>query len=367
MDSSAPCMPDPLPEPLVPADVDLRSYDWFPFKHKQLTRSGWWMRASDQAKALNMELWCAAYEEVPAASLPDDDIALSDLVGFGRRDLAAWRAVKAEVMAPWVLCSDGRWYHPTLAEVAVEAWKSKQEAAAAREADRERKRQRKSGGTAPDFPDPSAGKQDLSGGTPTDVQRSASGNPAENALKGHDMTGQEKGEADASPPDAQPRAGGEGVGFAEVLALYGDLVVRGRGAPRLAEAAFDALDPSDQRALPSAIRAFAAAKPWGSNGPPGLQRFIGDGVWREFAPAASVTSIVWAGPADLRAAVAAEMGEPFTRSYLDPATWQAAARTPTVVALTGAAAARLRPVVALKGVAIQDPVLPVAVPNRRSA
>lgn len=111
-----------LPDPLVPADVDLRAYDWFPLKHKQLRRSTWWLRASDRAKAISVELWCASYEEVPAGSLPDDDMALSDAVGFGRRDLSQWLAVKDEVMSAWTLCSDGRWYHPTMADVANEAW-----------------------------------------------------------------------------------------------------------------------------------------------------------------------------------------------------------------------------------------------------
>jgi hypothetical protein len=197
-----------------------------------------------------------------------------------------------------------------------------------------------------------------------EVQGSRSGNPAENALKGQDRTGQ--GAADASPSDARARADGGRAGkrellddgFAMVRDLYGELVIKGRGSPMLARSAWLRLEPADRQALPAAIRAFAVAKPWGSNGPPGLQKFIGEDVWREFVPAASVTSIVWSGPADLRAAVAAEMGENFTRSYLDPATWQAEARTPALTALTAAAGARLRSVTALKAVAIQDPIQP---------
>lgn len=113
---------DGLPAPLVPASVDLRAYDWFPLKHKRLRKSAFWARASDTAKAISLELWCEAYEQVPAGSVPDDDHQLSDWAGYGRRDLTQWLAVKAEVMSAWVRCSDGRWYHPTLCEVALESW-----------------------------------------------------------------------------------------------------------------------------------------------------------------------------------------------------------------------------------------------------
>lgn len=111
-----------LPEPLVAADVDLRAMPWFPLHHKRLRRSAWWMRASDQAKVMNLELWCESMEQVPAGSLPNDDLYLAGMLGFGRRHIESWLAVKAEILGPWTLCSDGRWYHPTMAELVVETW-----------------------------------------------------------------------------------------------------------------------------------------------------------------------------------------------------------------------------------------------------
>jgi len=347
-----------LPSPLTPAECDLSGYDWFPLKHKRLTRSAWWIRASDRAKALNIDLWCAAYQEVPAASLPDDDVALSDLAGFGRRDVAAWLEVKEEVLACWTLCADGRWYHPTLAEVACEAWATRLETIQQREADRERKRQKRAGGS----PDASDGLPDPSDGRPSDVQRTGTGNPPENALKGQDKTGHR--EADASP---SPRKGADGGGVAgdaawrEVQTLYGDLVAKGRGSPMQAKSAWLRLTGDERRALPAAIRAYAAAKPWGSSGAPGLHRFIGEDFWREFAVSASVTSIVWAGPPDLRAAVAAEMGDAFARSYLDPADYRCSGTPdglPRILPLNTMAAAKLRACKALASVAIQDPIQP---------
>jgi|GEM_PF-1974725 len=356
------------PSPLTPPDCDLSGYDWFPLKHKRLLRSAWWLRASDRAKALNFELWCAAYQETPAASLPDDDLALSDMVGFGRRDLTAWLAVKDEVMAPWTLCSDGRWYHPTLAEVANDAWASRQEALKAREAERERKRQARGSGGKGDM---SAGHEALSGGRPADTgrtsgaeaadtDRTSGGFPPENALKGQDRTGEEKGEADASPSDARcAPEGGLKAEFDRLRKLYAD-IAPGRGSPRKAEEAFAALTPDDRAALVGAARRYGETRPWGSNGPVGLERFIADDIWRDFAVTASVTDIVWRGPADLRAAVVAETSEAFARSYLDPAEWRDPRhdRQMAVIALTPLAAAKLRPLKAMAQVAIQDPILP---------
>lgn len=366
-----------LPQPLTPPECDLSGYDWFPLKHKRLTRSAWWIRASDRAKALNIDLWCAAYQEVPAASLPDDDVALSDLAGFGRRDVAAWLEVKEEVLACWTLCADGRWYHPTLAEVACEAWASRLETIQQREADRERKRQKRAGGS----PGASDGLPEPSDGCPSDVQRTEGGNPSENALKGQDKTGHREADASLSPRQGAQGGGakggvskgggadGEGVvgdaAWRETQALYGDLVAKGRGSPMQAKSAWLRLADDERRALPAAIRAYAAAKPWGSSGPPGLHRFIGEDFWREFAPSASVTSIVWAGPSDLRAAVAAEMGDAFARSYLDPAEYRGSGAPdglPRIFPLNTMAAGKLRACKALASVAIQDPILP-----RRSA
>ena len=358
MDCVAPRDPEdrpapPRPDPLTPPDCDLSSYDWFPLKYRLLQQSEWWLSASDLARSRNIDLWTEAYAQVPAASLPDNDVVLARFAGFGR-DVAGFRIVKAELLAPWTLCSDGRWYHPTLAEVASEAWLGRQAAIAEREKDRARKREKRTSG----------GQAAVSGGHPTDVHWTGGGNPAENALKGKEKTG--KGEADASPPVARDRAG-EGValtdplgdrGWSEVRDLYAETVIRGRGSPMQARSAWLQLGPEDQRALPSAIRRFAQARPWGSNGPPALQKFIADEVWREFASGPPILSVVWNGPAEVRAAVVAETSDAFARSWLDPSTWDPAARTPTLIALNVGAATRLRTLAALKGVAIQDPILP---------
>jgi hypothetical protein len=63
-------------------------------------------------------LWCHAWRQQPVASLPNDDAILAKWSGAGRR----WKAVKEKALWGFVLCSDGRLYHETLAEEAKLSW-----------------------------------------------------------------------------------------------------------------------------------------------------------------------------------------------------------------------------------------------------
>lgn len=116
-------MSEELPEPLTPADCDLRD---FPFMPLDVVR----LRDSDLAGHENPEVfrtavlsWCVSWHQVPAGSLPDDDTKLARLFGFGR-DLDGWKAVRHSLggLYGWIRCSDGRLYHPIVAEKAAEAW-----------------------------------------------------------------------------------------------------------------------------------------------------------------------------------------------------------------------------------------------------
>ncbi|MGD9884598.1 MAG: hypothetical protein AB7U95_31300 [Reyranella sp.] len=66
-------------------------------------------------------LWWAAWNQVPAASLPDDDVALARLADLGR-DVRGWRKLRVNALHGFVKCSDGRLYHKALAPIALEAW-----------------------------------------------------------------------------------------------------------------------------------------------------------------------------------------------------------------------------------------------------
>jgi hypothetical protein len=107
--------------PLVPPDVDLRDFPYMPVDITRLFGSAFHARATDAEWRAGVTLWLRSFHQVPAASLPQDDVTLARLAELGR-DLKAWRKVKAMALHAWVLCRDGRLYHPVVAEKALEAW-----------------------------------------------------------------------------------------------------------------------------------------------------------------------------------------------------------------------------------------------------
>ena len=111
-------------EPLTAPDCDLQD---FPFMPLQVAR----LRDSDLAATEHPEacwyavlLWAASWHQVPAASLPDDELVLTRLCGLGR-DVKTFRKHRAGALRGFVICTDGRLYHPVVAEQANAAWKEK--------------------------------------------------------------------------------------------------------------------------------------------------------------------------------------------------------------------------------------------------
>lgn len=111
-------------EPLVPADCDLRDFQYMPLDCVRLRDSDLASESTGDEFRAAVMLWCASWHQVPAASLPNSDKTLAKLAGFGHV-VKEWLRVKAGAMRNWVMCSDGRWYHPVVAEKAREAWRSK--------------------------------------------------------------------------------------------------------------------------------------------------------------------------------------------------------------------------------------------------
>jgi len=136
--TSAELLPFPssgvLPEPLVPANVDLRDFPYMPVEVERLFGSEFHAQANDSEWRAGVTLCLKSFHQVPAASLPSDDVALARLAELGR-DVRAWRRIKRRALRGWVRCGDGRIYHRVVAEKALEAWI-------------EKLAQRKSGGTA---------------------------------------------------------------------------------------------------------------------------------------------------------------------------------------------------------------------------
>ena len=111
-----------VPTPFVPPDVDLRGMEYMPFFGDRLFKSATWIEASPAAQVAALRLWWHAFShEVPAASLPDNDRLLAEHAGYGI-SVKSFAKIKAQAMRGWVKCSDGRWHHKFLAELALEAW-----------------------------------------------------------------------------------------------------------------------------------------------------------------------------------------------------------------------------------------------------
>src|SRR5690349_18917527 len=112
-----------LPDPPVPADADLRDFEWMPVDVKRLRDSTLATKSAEVFRAAVLS-WCVAWHQLPAGSLPACDRELSYLLGFGT-DLRRWKRLRdAGALHGWSLCSDGRLYHMTVAEKVFEAAKS---------------------------------------------------------------------------------------------------------------------------------------------------------------------------------------------------------------------------------------------------
>ena len=106
------------PQPPLAPNVDLRGLPFMPLDVARLLDSVFVaVSTGDEFKA-GMTLCCKSWWQVPAASLPNDERVLAHLSGAGSR----WKRIRRMAMWGWVLCSDGRWYHPVVAEKAVQAW-----------------------------------------------------------------------------------------------------------------------------------------------------------------------------------------------------------------------------------------------------
>lgn len=89
-----------------------------------LLRSSLWIRARRDPRLGHaaVSLWCEAWHEIPAGSLPNDDEILAELA---RCEPDEWQRIKTRALENFVECSDGRLYHPTVCEKALEAWEYK--------------------------------------------------------------------------------------------------------------------------------------------------------------------------------------------------------------------------------------------------
>ncbi|MDR3100769.1 MAG: YdaU family protein [Paraburkholderia sp.] len=214
-----------LPEPLTPPDCDLRKFREMPIDVPRLLGSDLVHDESPEACWSAMLLWCVSWHEVPAGSLPDNDEWLAKRAGYwhkGKLD-PTWHEVRGGALHGWIQCSDGRRYHPVVAEKVNNSWRSMHKHAHGKLSERIRKRNqtRVEKGLLPleipelepwiemgrplerdlfpsEFSSPSGGKHKPSAGTKGSSAGSdgffhgdSAGIPPENPLNGTERNGEE--------------------------------------------------------------------------------------------------------------------------------------------------------------------------------
>lgn len=218
---------DNLPEPLVPAHVELKDFRYMPLLAQRLRDSKMVSSVSAEEFRSAVLLWAAAWHQTPAGSLPDDDGELAQLAGYGFM-VKAWKKVRKGALRGYIKCSDGRLYHPVAAELVMEAWDTKLNGIWRKECDRLRKENKKRREERRnELPIPTFDEW-KSSGMPSDQPELSDGNdafsadrsdgiPTENALKGIEGKGREEKERkNSSLPTAaaNPGQGARGSGRA---------------------------------------------------------------------------------------------------------------------------------------------------------
>lgn len=225
---------DQLPAPMTPPECDLRGMEWMPLHGHKLYGSDFDAIASDSEFRAAQRLWWAAWQQqVPAASLPDDDRVLAHVAGY-QRDPKGWLRVRDVALHAFIKCSDGRLYHRFLAPEAVIAWE-KRIKERERKAAYRAKRDGNGGGNSAVVPHP-VPRDNLGTGQSPDADKDGDVH-VDNT--GQDRTGQFKKEKEPPfPLSAQttgsPDAGRRGVleGFDQWWAIYP--LKRAKGAARRA-------------------------------------------------------------------------------------------------------------------------------------
>jgi hypothetical protein len=104
--------------PLTPSGCDIRSFPYMPLEVTLRDSNFFAVCSAEEFKAA-VSLWCASWHQVPAASLPNEERVLARLAAVG---LGRWRRIRQRALYGFVLCSDGRLYHPVIAVRALDAW-----------------------------------------------------------------------------------------------------------------------------------------------------------------------------------------------------------------------------------------------------
>lgn len=193
-------MVDQLPPPPVPADADLTAFKFMPLEVQRLRRSKAWLicKRKPELAFYMLNLWTASWHELPAGSLEDDEDVLADAAMCSPEK---WAKVRRDVMRGWVKHSDGRLYHPVVAEKVMDSWHGRVMDRWRKECDRLRKENKKRADKNLPPIDLPTEPPKISAEHPSESQRNGDGIPAESALKGEgrEREREEKGREESCP------------------------------------------------------------------------------------------------------------------------------------------------------------------------
>lgn len=177
-----------LPPPLTGTDCDLTDFQYMELDVRSLRDSKFAATVEAEAFRAGVLLWCASWHQIPAGSLPDDDVELANLAGYGRV-VKEWRKVRAEALYGFIKCTDGRLYHDVIARKAASAFEAKRRYAYDKFRDRIRKenKARAEAGHPPlETPTYERWKSgEVVDGIPAESTNNSGGIPAEKPLKGN--------------------------------------------------------------------------------------------------------------------------------------------------------------------------------------
>lgn len=337
--------------PLTPPDCDLQDFPFMPLHVARLRDSDLAAEEHPEACWYAVMLWSAAWHQLPAGSLPDNETVLARLCGLGR-DLKTFRKHRAGAMRGFVMCEDGRLYHPVIAEQAIAAWEGKKQQRWRSECARIKKANQRN---STNLPAPTY-EQFLAGVSPDQVDPGPENVPGDSAIcpEGHEVqekgtgTGIDKKDATASSvagatKPTKPKGRSYSEAFEAAWRAYPHH--KGRSSKPNAQAVFDRL-PADERAgMVAAIQRFVpnVGEVCGGKGAPDMAVWLKDGKhlnWQGDDVGAAPASLTFDGPPELRAAVVRETDEDFARRWLDSyCRWCPADRT--LLARNGFVAATL--------------------------
>jgi hypothetical protein len=112
--------------PLTPPDSDLQDYPFMPLHVARLRDSDLAAEEGPEACWYAVLLWAVSWHQLPAGSLPNSDAVITKLIGLGR-DIKTFSKHKAGALRGFILCDDGRLYHPVVAEQVITGWRGKLE------------------------------------------------------------------------------------------------------------------------------------------------------------------------------------------------------------------------------------------------